>query len=163
MAVYLTVVMDGCRDLLSDARANGKRTQGDLCHVGKNWMKWARLCVPALCRRPPKDASEKVPNPRVEPVKLAPERLEAYGDRPPRDRGDRVGSAACGGAQGEVGGCWACVRCGCGTAGPQRAWAEAAILTAELASALAMNAAERQQQRKHEAYIRQSYGPCSGG
>ena len=150
MAVYLTVVMDGCRDLLSDARANGKRTQGDLWHVGKNWMKWARLCVPALCRRPPKDASEKVPNPRVEPVKLSPERLQAYGDRPPGIAAiewaqQRVAELkeklAAAGRASDV-----------GAAPPDLNVPGLKLRFRQLASALAMNAAERQQQRKHEAY-----------
>ena len=150
MVVYATVVMDGCRDLLQDAKANGKRSQGDLWHLGKNWVKWARLAIPLLCRRPPKDASEKAANPRVEAVKLDPARLEEYGDRP-------QGSTALEWAQQRVGDLEASLaaggrRSGLGEATAELNLAGLKLRFRQLATMLAMTASERRQQAQHEAY-----------
>jgi hypothetical protein len=81
-AVYTTVVMDGCRDLIEPTLAAGKRAQGDLWHVGKNWAKWAELAIKILCRRPQKTAAEKADNPKVAAVKIDASRLEKYGSKP---------------------------------------------------------------------------------
>ena len=81
-AVYTTVVMDGCHDLIEPTLAAGKRAQGDLWHVGKNWAKWYELAVKILCRRPQKMAAERTENPRVPDVKIDASRLEKYGSKP---------------------------------------------------------------------------------
>ena len=145
MAAYGTVVMDGCRDLLDDARANGKRVQGDLWHLGKNWVKWARLAIPMLCRRPPKDASEKVANPRVEAVKLAPERLEEYGDRP-------QGITALAWAQQRVAELEEQTQSELGVAAAELSLPGLKQRFRQLATALAMTASERLQQAQHKAF-----------
>ena len=151
MVIYATVVMDGCRDLLNDARANGKRAQGDLWHLGKNHAKWARLAIPLLCRRPPKDASERVANPRVEAVKLAPDRLEEYGDRP-------QGFTALEWAEQRVGELEEKLTAsrrrelGVAAAAAELGLAGLKLRFRQLATALAMTASERRQQAQHEAY-----------
>ena len=145
MVAYGTVVMDGCRDLLDDARANGKRVQGDLWHLGKNWVKWARLAIPMLCRRPPKDASEKAANPRVEAVKLAPERLQEYGDRPP-------GITALAWAQQRVAELEEQTQNAGGVAAAELSLPGLKQRFRQLATALAMTASERLQQARHEAF-----------
>jgi hypothetical protein len=78
--MYGTTVMDGCRELIHPTIAAGKRAQADLWHLGKNWMKWAFLALCQLAARP--KAPSEPENPRVEPVKVNPNRLEAYGERP---------------------------------------------------------------------------------
>ena len=37
VAIYETAAMDGCRELIEPTHAAGKRAQGELWHVGKNW------------------------------------------------------------------------------------------------------------------------------
>ena len=66
-AVYGTAVMDGCRDLVGPTLTAGKRAQGDLWHVGKNWGAWFEVAVKILCRRPQKDATERAENRKVSP------------------------------------------------------------------------------------------------
>ena len=138
MVLYTTMVMDGCRDLVEPARANGKRVQGDLWHSGKNWLKWARLAIPLLCRRPPKEASEKAANPRVEAVKLAPERLAEYGKKP---QGIEAIDYAMQRVE-ELG----------GEADRQLGVVGLKQLFRQLATEQAMTEQERQQERQHEVY-----------
>ena len=38
---YRTIVMDGSRELVRPTLESGKRVQGDLWHVQKNWFKWS--------------------------------------------------------------------------------------------------------------------------
>lgn len=82
VAVYPSVVMDGCRDLVEPTLAAAKRALGDSWHMSKNWAKWFVLYVKILCRRPPKPADEKTPNPRVLAVKVPAGRLEQFGTKP---------------------------------------------------------------------------------
>ena len=61
---YATIVMDGSRELVQPALAAGKRVQGDLWHVQKNWYKWALDAIKALCKRPkppPEDTADLIP------------------------------------------------------------------------------------------------------
>jgi hypothetical protein len=82
IAVYSSVVFDGCRELIGMTHAAGKRAQGDLWHVGKNWVKWAEPAIKLLCKRPAKTDADKAELTVVPAVVVAPERLEAVGDRP---------------------------------------------------------------------------------
>ena len=82
VAVYGTVVFDGCRELIGMTHAAGKRAQGDLWHVGKNWVKWAEPAIKLLCKRPGKTDADKVELTVVPAVVVAPERLEPMGERP---------------------------------------------------------------------------------
>jgi hypothetical protein len=68
IALYGATVFDGCRELIAPAHAAGKRAQGDLWHVGKNWVKWAELAIKALCKRPAKPNTDKAENPVVKAV-----------------------------------------------------------------------------------------------
>ena len=51
---YRTIVMDGSRELVRPTLESGKRVQGDLWHVQKNWFKWSVEAIKTLCRRPKK-------------------------------------------------------------------------------------------------------------
>ena len=87
IAIYDTVVMDGCRELVEPTLAAGKRAQADLWHIGKNWAKWFVLAVKELCSRKRKVAAAALPpNPSIPEVKLDAARqskVEKY-KRPPQ-------------------------------------------------------------------------------
>ena len=73
LAVYTTVVMDGCRELVQPALRAGKRVQGDLWHIQKNWYNWAESAIKQLCARPPVPDADKSELAAVPPVKPAAE------------------------------------------------------------------------------------------
>lgn len=82
IAIYLTIVMDGCRDLIEPTKNCGKRPMADLWHLQKNWFQWSEQAIAVLCRRPQKAAAEKVDNPLVAAVKFDKSRLTQWGRKP---------------------------------------------------------------------------------
>jgi hypothetical protein len=138
---YRTVVMDGCRELVRPTLAAGKRAQGDLWHLGKNWKKWAELAIAGFCKRPQKSEQELAFDKLtpVKAVKVAPERKEAYGTKP-------SSVSALDFAQQRV--------TALGGTPPLEATApQLKILYGQLATARAMSEQECEQERRHKAYL----------
>jgi hypothetical protein len=82
LAIYRTVVMDGCKALVEPTLASHRRAQGQMWHVGKNWAKWFDLALAVLCRA--QKAPALPPNPSVLHVDIDPSRQESFGERVPR-------------------------------------------------------------------------------
>ena len=138
---YRTVVMDGCRELVRPTLAAGKRAQGDLWHIGKNWKKWAELAIALFCKRPQKSEQELAFDKLspVKAVKIPPERKEAYGKKP-------SGISAVDFARQRV------TALG-GTPLPEATVPELKILYGQLATARAMTEQECEQEGLHRVYL----------
>lgn len=74
LAVYSTIIMDGCRELVRPALAALKRVGGDLWHVQKNWYSWAEPAIKQLCARPPVPETDRAELIAVAPVKVPADR-----------------------------------------------------------------------------------------
>jgi hypothetical protein len=148
LAIYRTVVMDGCKALVEPTLASHRRAQGEMWHVGKNWAKWFDLALAVLCRA--QKAPALPPNPSVPRVDIDPSRQESFGERDPGETAlDHVRRRIreLGGAPPE------------GESSP----AKLKVIFGELARLKVMTSKEREQHKQREWYLEEKRRRDSAG